>query len=182
AVSHHRPRHRGHPDVDGHDDGAPRGRVAALQAGLLRDRRWLEPAGGRNGPELCPMSDTALVPASAPRPPAPRPMIRPERMPKPIEKAAMILTAIGPELGAGFLRELTETDMERFARAIAGLGKINQDILDAVIVEFLELLTTGPEVAGGAKAARKLLSAVLDDADEVDRLVEGRRRSTERAA
>lgn len=126
------------------------------------------------------MSDTALVPASAPRPPAPRPMIRPERMPKPIEKAAMILTAIGPELGAGFLRELTETDMERFARAIAGLGKINQDILDAVIVEFLELLTTGPEVAGGAKAARKLLSAVLDDADEVDRLVEGRRRSTER--
>ena len=51
------------------------------------------------------MSDTALIPAAAPRPPTPRPMIRPERMPKPIEKAAMILTAIGPELGAGFLRE-----------------------------------------------------------------------------
>jgi flagellar motor switch protein FliG len=60
------------------------------------------------------------------------------------------------------------------------MGKINQDILDAVIVEFLELLTTGPEVAGGAKAARKLLSAVFDDDDEVDRLVEGRRRSAVR--
>jgi hypothetical protein len=27
-------------------------------------------------------------------------------MPRPIEKAAMILTAIGPELGAAFLRDL----------------------------------------------------------------------------
>jgi len=125
------------------------------------------------------MTDTALVPAGS-RTPAPRPAIRPERMPRPIEKAAMILTAIGPELGATFLRDLGEADMERFARAIAGMGKINQDILDAVIVEFLELLTTGPEVAGGAKAARKLLAAVLDDEDEVDRLVEGRRRSTVR--
>ena len=41
--------------------------------------------------------------------------------------------------------------MERFARAISGLGKIGQDVLDAVIVEFLELLTTGPEIAGGAR-------------------------------
>ena len=69
----------------------------------------------------------------------------------------MILTAIGPELAAGFLRELAEPDMERFARAIGGLGKINQEVLDAVIVEFLELLTTGPEISGGSKAARKLL-------------------------
>ena len=79
----------------------------------------------------------------------------------------MILTAIGPELAAGFLRELAEPDMERFARAIGGLGKISQDVLDAVIVEFLELLTTGPEISGGSKAARKLLAAVLDDEDEV---------------
>jgi len=98
-------------------------------------------------------------------------------MPPPIEKAAMILTAIGPELASGFLRELSEADMERFAHAIGSMGKINQDILDAVIVEFLDLLTTGPEVAGGEKAARKLLAAVLDDDEEIDRLVAGRRRS-----
>jgi flagellar motor switch protein FliG len=105
------------------------------------------------------------------------PALRPELMPKPIEKAAMILTAIGPELAAGFLRDLSEFEMERFARAISGLGKIGQDVLDAVIVEFLELLTTGPEISGGSKAARKLLSAVLQDEDEVQRLIDGRRRS-----
>lgn len=125
------------------------------------------------------MSDTALVPARRDKPRTP--MLRPEHMPAPIEKAAMILTAIGPEQAAGFLRDLAEPDMERFARAINGLGKISQEVLDAVIVEFLELLTTGPELTGGSKAARKLLAAVLDDDDEVQRLIDGRRRSEVRS-
>lgn len=102
-------------------------------------------------------------------------------MPTPIEKAAIVLTAIGPELASGFLRDLADTDMERFARAINGLGKISQDVLDAVIVEFLELLTTGPELSGGSKAARKLLAAVVDDEDEVQRLIDGRQRSQTRS-
>jgi flagellar motor switch protein FliG len=127
------------------------------------------------------MTDTALVPAK-PKPEKPRPpALRPEQTPTPIEKAAMILTAIGPEQAAGFLRDLAEPDMERFARAIGGLGKIGQEVLDAVIVEFLELLTTGPELSGGSKAARKLLAAVLDDEDEVQRLIDGRRRSEVRS-
>jgi flagellar motor switch protein FliG len=121
--------------------------------------------------------ETALVPK---RPEKPRSLaMRAE--PAPIEKAAMILTAIGPELAAGFLRDLAEPDMERFARAINGLGKISQDVLDAVIMEFLELLTTGPEISGGAKAARKLLAAVVEDEDEVQRLLDGRRRSEVRS-
>ena len=104
------------------------------------------------------MTETALVPAK-PRPEKPRPpALRGEQVPTPIEKAAMILTAIGPEQAAGFLRDLAEADMERFARAINGLGKISQEVLDAVIVEFLELLTSGPELSGGSKAARKLLA------------------------
>ncbi len=126
-------------------------------------------------------NETALVPAR-PQPEKPRlPSVRSGAGPSPIEKAAVILTAIGPELASGFLRELSEPDMERFARAIGGLGKIAQDVLDAVIVEFLELLTTGPEISGGSKAARKLLAAVLDDEDEVQRLIDGRRRSEVRS-
>lgn len=123
-------------------------------------------------------TEPALVLAK-PRADKPRlaPTLRPELMPSPIEKAAMILTAIGPELGAGFLRDLAEPDMERFARAVAGLGKISQDVLDAVVVEFLEALTSGPEISGGANAARKLLGAVMPD-DDVARLLDGRRGDT----
>jgi flagellar motor switch protein FliG len=129
------------------------------------------------------MSETSLVPAKPkaldkPRPAAPS--IPPEAMPSPIEKAAVILTAVGPELARGILRDLSEPEMARFARAIGGLGRIPQEVLDAVIVEFLELLATGPELSGGAQAARRLLSAVLDDDDEVQRLLDGRGKSDAR--
>jgi flagellar motor switch protein FliG len=125
---------------------------------------------------------SALVPARQRLPEKPRPAApRPGAQPTPIEKAAMILTAIGPELAAGFLRELAEPDMERFARTLTGLGKIDQELLDAVIAEFLDLLTNGPEIAGGSKMARKLLAAVVDDEDEVNRMIEGRARSEVRS-
>jgi flagellar motor switch protein FliG len=125
-------------------------------------------------------TEGSLAPAAA-RTEKPRlPVIRSHRMPRPIEKAAMILTAIGPDMASQILRDLSDEDMERFAGAIRGLGTISQDLLDAVIVEFLDLLTNGPEISGGAQAARKLLAAVLDE-DEVDRLVAGRRRSEMRS-
>ncbi len=115
-------------------------------------------------------ADNALVPSRAgdrnrvaiPKPPP---------GPKPIEKAAMILAAIGPELAAGFLRELSEPNMERFGRAVKGLGKISQEMLDAVISEFLDTLATGPELKGGPDTARKLLNGLMDEA-ELARLLE----------
>ncbi|PRD37178.1 UNVERIFIED_CONTAM: hypothetical protein NCL1_06720 [Trichonephila clavipes] len=44
ALPDHRPCGGRDPDVDGHDDGAARHRVAAIQAGVLRRRRRVEPA------------------------------------------------------------------------------------------------------------------------------------------
>ncbi len=117
------------------------------------------------------MTDSALVPAR-PREKPRMPALRPDQIPTPIEKAAIILTAIGPEIGGAFLRGLAEPDLMRFARTLSGLGKVRQEVLDVVIVEFLEALTAGPDVAGGAKAARKLLGAVLDES-EVARLLDG---------
>ncbi len=121
------------------------------------------------------MSDAALVPAGASGPqrsPAVYrgPQLPQNAMPSPIEKAAIILMAIGPEMGGSVLKDLAEPDLIRFARTLTGLGKVAQDVLDAVIVEFLEILTSGPDLAGGDAAARKLLSSVLDD-DEVNRLL-----------
>ncbi|PZQ50404.1 MAG: hypothetical protein DI556_07565 [Rhodovulum sulfidophilum] len=109
------------------------------------------------------MTAEARSPAKARRDPAPPARVAP--VPAPIEKAAMILAAIGPVQAAGFLRELAPGDMERFARALAGLGTVPQEVLDAVIVEFLGALTEGPEVQGGARTARKLLAGVLGDGE-----------------
>ena len=110
-------------------------------------------------------ADTALVPARGRDTGNRLATIAPRDMPSPIEKAAIILTAIGPELAASFLRDLAPSDMQRFARALGGLGRIRQEVLDAVIVEFLEALTLGPEISGGGKAARALLGSVMSESD-----------------
>lgn len=52
AVPHHRPCRRRDPHVDGDDDGPTRDRVAAVQAGLLRRCRWLEPGFLGTGAQL----------------------------------------------------------------------------------------------------------------------------------
>lgn len=100
------------------------------------------------------------------------PKLRPEDMPPPIEKAAIILTAIGPELGGGFLRGLAPVDLQRLARVLSAMGRVRQEVVDAVVMEFLEALTAGPGVAGGAGMARKLLSGVLGEG-ELARLLDG---------
>lgn len=115
------------------------------------------------------MSAEAGLPARTRRPGVPA---RIERAYAPIEKAAMILAAIGPEPAASFLREIGQPDMERFAHSLSGLGTVPQEALDAVIVEFLEALTEGPEIAGGERTARRLLAGALGEG-EADRLLGG---------
>ncbi len=116
---------------------------------------------------------SALVPAQAGGGTAVRAPLPKELMPSPIEKAAIVLTAIGPEFAAGVLGGLEERDVERFTYVVGRLGRIEQRVLDAVIVEFLEQLTIGPEVSGGARAARELLAGLVDES-EIDRILSGR--------
>lgn len=106
------------------------------------------------------MTGTETLPARPRRAPPPR-----GPMPKPIQKAAIILTAIGPEFAADVLRDVSPGNLKRFAETTAKLGAVPQDLLDAVIVEFLEALTTGGDIAGGADAARRLLGAMLDESE-----------------
>lgn len=87
-----------------------------------------------------------------------------------IQKAAIVLTAIGPEMASTVLQDISEEDMERIVRTLGQLGKIGQDVLDAVIIEFLEQLTSGLELSGGARVTRELLSGLIPDA-EIDRIL-----------
>lgn len=81
----------------------------------------------------------------------------------PIDKAAVILAAIGPELAGEFLRGLNEGALTRTAVAISRLDRVPADVLDAIIAEFLLSIGTDEEVSGGAQTARRLLAQVLDD-------------------
>lgn len=81
----------------------------------------------------------------------------------PIDKAAVILTAIGPELAGEFLKDLNETALTRTAMAISQLDRIPDDLLDSIIAEFLLSIGTDEEIMGGSQTARRLLAQVLDD-------------------
>lgn len=81
----------------------------------------------------------------------------------PIQKAAVILAAIGPEAAAEFLKSMNESALTRTAIAISRLDRIPKEMLDAVIAEFLLSIGTDEEVSGGIQTARRLLAEVLDD-------------------
>ncbi|MHA3915577.1 FliG C-terminal domain-containing protein [Halovulum sp. GXIMD14793] len=81
----------------------------------------------------------------------------------PINKAAIILTAIGPELAGDFLKSMNETSLTRIATAISGLDRVPAELLDSIIAEFLLSIGTDEEVSGGSGTARRLLGQVLDD-------------------
>ncbi|MEM9268273.1 MAG: FliG C-terminal domain-containing protein [Pseudomonadota bacterium] len=83
---------------------------------------------------------------------------------KPIEKAAIILSAVGPEVAANFLKAMDERNLTRCAMAIASLDKVSEELLDATIAEFLLSIGTEEEVSGGNQTARRLLGSVLDEA------------------
>ena len=80
-----------------------------------------------------------------------------------IDKAAIILAAIGPELAGGFLKSMSEASLTRIATAISNLDRVPSDILDTIIAEFLLSIGTEEEVSGGSGTARRLLAQVLDD-------------------
>ncbi|MEM8787762.1 MAG: FliG C-terminal domain-containing protein [Pseudomonadota bacterium] len=88
----------------------------------------------------------------------------------PIQKAAIILAAIGPETSAEFLKGMNEAALTRTAVAISRLDRISTETLDAVIAEFVLSIGTEEEVSGGSQTARRLLSEVLDDAT-IDRIM-----------
>ena len=80
-----------------------------------------------------------------------------------IEKAAIILSAIGPDHASEFLRDMNENALTRTAVAISNLERISPEVLDSVIAEFLLSIGTEEEISGGRGTARKLLATVLDD-------------------
>ena len=88
----------------------------------------------------------------------------------PITKAAIVLSALGPEVAAGFLKNMNEGALPRTAIAISRLDRIPPEMLDAVIAEFLLSIGTEEEISGGSQTARRLLAEVLDDTT-IDRIM-----------
>ncbi|MGH9584205.1 MAG: flagellar motor switch protein FliG, partial [Bryobacteraceae bacterium] len=75
-----------------------------------------------------------------------------------LQKAAIILIALGPTDSAPILKHLTEEESSQAAKAIARLEHIKPDQIDGVLEEFHQFATTQQLfVKGGLDYAQKLL-------------------------
>lgn len=93
-----------------------------------------------------------------------------------VEKAAIVLVALGPEAAAGLLADVGEERITRFARAVASMGETPPQVVDAVLTEFLQRLHDDSAVEGGRREARRFLDQVMEgtEADEIMKRLEAR--------
>jgi flagellar motor switch protein FliG len=75
-----------------------------------------------------------------------------------IRKAAILMIAMGDEVGRKILQNLPETDVQRLTEELAQLKNISPDLSFAVVEEFYEMLETQRYMMhGGLDYANKLL-------------------------
>lgn len=79
-----------------------------------------------------------------------------------VEKAAIVLAAIGPDAASDFLKGMSENNLRRFAKAYARFERISPELLELAISEFMETLGDENQVKGGIQGARKILGSVLE--------------------
>lgn len=79
-----------------------------------------------------------------------------------IDKAAIILAALGPDEASGLLAGMSEQVLRRFAHAISRIKRIPPQDLEAIVCEFRDELSTEQGISGGMEEARRILSNVVD--------------------
>jgi flagellar motor switch protein FliG len=89
--------------------------------------------------------------------PAPREV--PEGMPTTgINKAAVLMVALGDEQAKEIYKQLTEAEIERLTQAIAALSTVSPAVSQAILEEFFELMETQQYLAfGGPEYAERIL-------------------------
>jgi len=103
--------------------------------------------------------------APAKRPPEAKPL-------RGTEKVAALLLAMGRELSGGVLKEFDPDEIRLVTRAAAELKPISAPELEAIIEEFAQNFSTGPNVFGTVNELEKLLNGVLPPEQVTDLISE----------
>lgn len=89
-----------------------------------------------------------------------------------LSKAAILLTAVGPDVAAAILKHLDRDTVEEVTREVASLKDVSADKRNAVVEEFYNLVLARQYVeAGGLDYARSLLQKSLPH-DEASRIMQ----------
>jgi flagellar motor switch protein FliG len=79
-----------------------------------------------------------------------------------MRKAAALLIALGPDVSAQVMKQLSEEEIEQVTLEIANLGKIDPDVRDRVVEEFYQMALAQDYITqGGLDYARQVLEKAL---------------------
>ena len=56
------------------------------------------------------------------------------------QKAAILLLSFGEEISAEIFKNMTEFEIKRIGSAMSRLGRLEQDIVDEVMMEFYQII------------------------------------------
>lgn len=87
------------------------------------------------------------------------------------QKAAIILSLVEPADAAEILKELSESALVSFAKAVSDLKPITADVLNGVVMEFLLALGESSDVRGGIDQVRSYLGQFMED-DAVNQIID----------
>ena len=88
-----------------------------------------------------------------------------------VERAAVILLALGDEHGAALWQQLHEDEIREISQAIANLGPINASVVDHLMVDFVNKMSSTGSLLGSFEATERLLMQFLPH-DKVNNLME----------
>jgi len=79
-----------------------------------------------------------------------------------LDKAAILMIALGPDLSASMMKHLNEQEIETLTSQIANISYVDNDLKNQVLEEFLQMSEAQDYIShGGIKYARELLEKSL---------------------
>jgi len=86
------------------------------------------------------------------------------------EKAAVILLALGED-HQNIWKALDDEEIKEISQAMAGLGTISANVVEALLVEFVSGMSSTGAIMGSFEGTQRLLASILPS-DKVDSLME----------
>ncbi|MEM6906216.1 MAG: FliG C-terminal domain-containing protein [Pseudomonadota bacterium] len=81
-----------------------------------------------------------------------------------VEKAAIVMIALGPQAASALLSDMGDDRIRRFAHTVTRMKQVPAPVVDAVLEEFIALLEDNLTLQGGPEELRQFLGEALDTA------------------
>ncbi|MBV6658772.1 MAG: flagellar motor switch protein FliG [Devosiaceae bacterium] len=78
------------------------------------------------------------------------------------EKVAVLLLALGDNHGAPLWQGLDDLELREISQSMAVVGRLSTDVIEGVLIEFIDNVTTNKSLSGGYEATERLLQSFMD--------------------